>query len=478
LSLKPGAIVALSVALCLIASAVASADGAGSWFDDFASTAMVDASQNVTIAFGGVGLTAEMAVRDGVVLGPLAGSAGETAAVQSPSVVRTPSGFRMYYAGTSDFSSTRIFMASSPDGTTWTRQGIVLDLGAPGSGEEQSVGYPDVVYNGSQYTMWYSGSSGSGYSIFLATSADGMNWTRQGRVLGPGPRSSDAYQVYQPWVLSEGGVFRMWYTGSNITHVAIMYAISTDGRNWTKEGVVLAPGAAGILDAVGNQYPAVIHASDGYLMWHTCTSQSLTDVLCLASSTDGLSWTERGPLLDLLPGTSESRNLILGTVMARAAGGFDIWYAGRGSYFQIFRASLDRALAPLGWVRSTIIRLPKNQTWAWIDVKATIPAGTSVQVSVLDGASGQPIPGLNGITPGNETLSALGTTVHPTIRLNASLASSAGASPMLLSWAVGWVTPTSSSTFDWSPILFTVIAGASTVIAVVLLFRRSRPPPT
>jgi len=72
----------------------------------------------------------------------------------------------------------------------------------------------------SDYMCWYSGDN-SLRKIFLATSNDRINWTKQGLVLDSGsPGAFDEYHVHMPTVLWDpeagaNGLWKMWYTGTN-----------------------------------------------------------------------------------------------------------------------------------------------------------------------------------------------------------------------------------------------------------------------
>ena len=75
-----------------------------------------------------------------------------------------------------------IGMSTSNDGITWIRQGIVLQKGAAGAWDSGNIYRPAVWKEGSTYYMLYAGSIGSSPNIVtrmgLATSPDGVNWTK------------------------------------------------------------------------------------------------------------------------------------------------------------------------------------------------------------------------------------------------------------------------------------------------------------
>ena len=78
--------------------------------------------------------------------------------------------------------------------------------------------------------------------IGYATSSDGINWTRYGSspVLDGGYNASE-YWASEPSVFYENGNYKMWYTGwtAAIAYSGLYYATSSDGINWTRQGKVI-----------------------------------------------------------------------------------------------------------------------------------------------------------------------------------------------------------------------------------------------
>lgn len=99
-----------------------------------------------------------------------------------------PDDYRMWYSafGYPDFLY-RIGLATSQDGVNWTRHGapILSESGDPGRFDQLSVWDPFVVWEGDRYRMWYGGivEEDGRYRVGSATSPDGIIWTRQ---TGPG----------------------------------------------------------------------------------------------------------------------------------------------------------------------------------------------------------------------------------------------------------------------------------------------------
>ena len=142
--------------------------------------------------------------------------------------------------------------------------------------------------------MYYHGFSGSTHQIGLATSPDGLNWSKYpgNPVLSPGPGSWDANQVRVPMVWKEGLTdYRMIYTGAGSGGMQIGYATSTDGITWTKHAsnpVFNDPTwATGATENWG-----VMKVGSEYLMWYSNFGMRQSGI---AVSTDLVNWTPHQP---------------------------------------------------------------------------------------------------------------------------------------------------------------------------------------
>jgi len=158
----------------------------------------------------------------------------------SPAVMYDGSEFHMWYAGTASTSGDLIQggYATSPDGSAWTKYegNPVLDVGPPGSWDDVQVRPGAVILDGGTFKMWYTGHNGSTGVIGYAESSDGIHWTKHPEpVLGeqsyPGAWDS---QAADPWVIFDGTLYHMWYSGGSPPDWAIGYAFSTDGISWSR----------------------------------------------------------------------------------------------------------------------------------------------------------------------------------------------------------------------------------------------------
>ena len=138
-------------------------------------------------------------------------------------------------------------LAFSSDGRRWARyeHNPVLKGGAPNEWDEAGMYTVNVLRDGAGYKMWYAvGLNGRGASLGLATSSDGIHWTKSpSNPFTVGPiGSDDAWNAFGDFfygmhVIRDGGVLKMWTNGiggADRAGGAIAYATSRDGVRWTK----------------------------------------------------------------------------------------------------------------------------------------------------------------------------------------------------------------------------------------------------
>ena len=187
-------------------------------------------------------------------------------------VQRDGTGFEMwYFGGDQQFTMLgdmrtrgfplRIGRASSPDGLNWRRiegpvRGAVLDVGAPGSPDAASVGWPQVLkLRENQWRMYYHTVNRElGFVICAAESADqGQTWTRLGVLLGrgaPGRFDVGGASTRQVFRQRHRGRerFVMLYEGwGEDRRPSLGLAESQDGLDWKRldgplpDGAILSP---------------------------------------------------------------------------------------------------------------------------------------------------------------------------------------------------------------------------------------------
>jgi predicted GH43/DUF377 family glycosyl hydrolase len=255
----------------------------------------------------------------------------------------------------------------------------VLTKGQPGSWDDVFILEPWLIFDGTTYKMWYTGSDGTNRRIGYATSADGVNWTKIDSinpVLDVGQAGNwDDHRVEHPSVMFDGTTYKMWYTGHDGTNSRIGYAWSSDGMNWTKVDTVnpvLDLGSFGSWDAMHVLTPVVIFTDSTHLMWYTGADGS-TRRIGLARSLDGMHWTKdnANPVIDVSPSGWDSREIFPESVLYDGTN-FQMWYAGGDQNF-IYRTGYATSPDGVHWQKDSLNPvLDVGPPGAWDDAAAAV----------------------------------------------------------------------------------------------------------
>ena len=218
-----------------------------------------------------------------------------------PCVIKETDNYRMWYAGWDSTDVMRIGFATSSYGFDWKDHAAspVLEEGPAGSWDDGEVYNPTVLKDGAIYKMWYTGWSPQTRvpRIGYATSPDGITWTKHpGPVLDLGASETwDCLGVGAPTVSKDGGLYEMWYEGEDAdAWWRIGYATSPDGINWVKDShnPVLSEGASGSWEEWGLGGPTVIKVGSRYHMWYHATDSYDGVRIGYAVSQNGYVWTK------------------------------------------------------------------------------------------------------------------------------------------------------------------------------------------
>jgi len=222
-------------------------------------------------------------IQRGVVFTPDGARDWSLTHAQAPTPIEIDGRIRVYY-GTRDArnrSRTSFFEvdAHEPTRLIHAHDQPVLDLGQPGTFDEDGVIASQIIAVNDELWMYYGGVSTGGtvpyrMSIGLATSRDGgLTFTRifAGPIVDRTPL--EPYMTMAPNVLRSADGWTMWY-GSGIKWTlvegkyepvyVIMAAQSDDGIAWRRHGV---PCIRQKFPDEANTRPAVLRTATGYEMW-------------------------------------------------------------------------------------------------------------------------------------------------------------------------------------------------------------------
>jgi predicted GH43/DUF377 family glycosyl hydrolase len=166
----------------------------------------------------------------------------------------------------------RIALATSGDGKSWQRRGQVVPLGPRGSFDEMGVADPDVIRRGADLYLIYLGQDRARRQrLGVARSRDGVVWeklrTNPVLELGP-PGSFDENGLGEPAVWTSGGSYWMLYTGRDHAERRGMgLARSVDGVNWKRDPGFSPVGGGETWDSAVVCDPSVEVSGDEVRVW-------------------------------------------------------------------------------------------------------------------------------------------------------------------------------------------------------------------
>jgi predicted GH43/DUF377 family glycosyl hydrolase len=173
------------------------------------------------------------------------------------------------------------------------------------------VGGPQVLFDGSTYTMFFHGFSGGSWRIGMATSPDGIRFTEsaQNPVMNLGS-GWESVSTFEHSVIRESDGFTMWYTGYDGVNLRIGRATSPDGVSWTRDPLnpLLGVGAGG--EPKSAQTPTVVKIRKTYYMNYSALSNGRWQ-MAFATSIDGRTWVPSPsfPIVPLVAGTFHSAGM-------------------------------------------------------------------------------------------------------------------------------------------------------------------------
>jgi hypothetical protein len=208
----------------------------------------------------------------------------------SMSVVRVGDTFHLYYeGGATGVGDLQVGHATSTDGLTWVKnpENPVLRPGAPGEWDDGGTWDPFVLHEGGVFKMWYGGER-AGHRDFqcgYATSTDGTHFEKRGRISDfPDGEMADMHVVHD----REGGRYVMYYWDRRFEpDRRLRRAESPTETDFDFAGAIPIRIAG---EEAGHRYTHVLKLGD---TWHMYYGFERKDRMGYATSEDGLSWTAR-----------------------------------------------------------------------------------------------------------------------------------------------------------------------------------------
>lgn len=191
-----------------------------------------------------------------------------------------------------------IMMFSSEDGFNWNwNDGIKILDGNSNSTWQKKVNRACFIFKDDLWHLWYTGQSEDKSRIGYAISKDGKNYTRMEIPVLIPEYDWEGDNVMNPCVLwnIEKNCYQMWYAaGENYEPDVIGYAESSDGKIWAKHDVPVLKANENLKyckEKVGAC--DVIYLGDrGYLMSHIAYQNINVARIAIAYSEDGINnWT-------------------------------------------------------------------------------------------------------------------------------------------------------------------------------------------
>ncbi len=195
------------------------------------------------------------------------------------SSIKVNSTYYIFYSGGASWQSTKIGLATSTDGVSFTKSSSNPIL-SPQSGES-AYAKPYVYHDGSKFYMYYSVWDGFGFHLNLATSTDATNWTRYANnpIMNHGGSSSWNYVLLVGSIFRDGNQYRMYYYSyAQGGTMWLATAMSKDLKSWTQyaNNPLRRPDTSGWED-FRTTYGSIENGSGSYRLWATSGDTGTTN---------------------------------------------------------------------------------------------------------------------------------------------------------------------------------------------------------
>ena len=158
--------------------------------------------------------------------------------------------------------------APGPDGPWSITQEPVLTAGEEGSADAAGLAWPSVVATDDGYAMYYTAQTPTipgGGTIAMATSPDGLTWTKQEEPVLVAEAEWEGISLDRPRVARTADGYVMVYAGGRLTDRGVAW--SEDGVTWTRDGDAPAI-TADDFPITGQAWDAALIHRDGQLTYY------------------------------------------------------------------------------------------------------------------------------------------------------------------------------------------------------------------
>jgi predicted GH43/DUF377 family glycosyl hydrolase len=161
----------------------------------------------------------------------------EYAGVAHPYVIYDEGIYKMWYTSVEPSATGRIFYATSSDGINWTKRVIPVLSPSSNGFDNRAVTMAKVIKAGNMYYLFY-GSRGNNFPVCigLAASTDGINWVKKEYPILQRTLEWEN-ELYPADIVYANNKYYLYYYSNNtsFSNVKIGLAVSSDGMNFVKE---------------------------------------------------------------------------------------------------------------------------------------------------------------------------------------------------------------------------------------------------
>lgn len=223
--------------------------------------------------------------------------------IHQPKVIYFNNKYRMYYVGNINNGMKYVLYAESDNGNVWNKPSLlpVLFPGSPGNWDSWAVHPGAVFVEGDLIKMYYCAWSNTNgrWDVGYATSLDGINWTKRNNPVIIG--GSWDFQMVATSVVKVNNLYYLYYYGKGSGNFKVGLATSSDGINWTKHQGNPIMSVTKNWENLGISSPSVIYENGIFKMVYGNVGVTVNNAIGYATSTDGINWNKdiNNPFFDI-----------------------------------------------------------------------------------------------------------------------------------------------------------------------------------